>query len=443
MSGKLEKLNIMTTSPVGLIAAHALYKAGIDFVVLEGNNTVAVDVGACLVLLPPGLRILHQLGLLNELRGLASEVILRHTFTRDGYRFKASNVFDECKRNFGTRPLVFHRAELVQSLYDQLPAETKPKVLLGKKVTDIQSTEDIVKVFCDDGSQYEGSMVIGADGVHSRTRHIMRRLALETRPSARWDPETPFTTSYRCMWASFKRPIAPGAAFETQSKDKSIMFVTGNERGWIFLYEKLPQPTNARTTYSEKDLEAMADRFADYPITDSLKVKDVLAERMTAGMSDLQEGTCNNWGWGRIALVGDSIHKVCPNAGVGYQSGIQDVVSLVNNLRRLVTSSGASKNPSVSDLEAMYKTYQAERWDDLAFDASLSAHTARIQAWGNWWYYILGRFLTVPNFADYIMTNMVQTPVWRKRLAFDFLDAEEPFTGRVTWLHPLKNIHSK
>jgi 2-polyprenyl-6-methoxyphenol hydroxylase-like FAD-dependent oxidoreductase len=83
---------------VGLIAAHALYKAGIDFVVLEGNNTVTVDVGACLALLPPGLRILHQLGLLNELRGLASEVILRHTFTRDGYRFKAYNVFDECKR---------------------------------------------------------------------------------------------------------------------------------------------------------------------------------------------------------------------------------------------------------------------------------------------------------------------------------------------------------
>ncbi|KAH0497873.1 hypothetical protein TgHK011_005155 [Trichoderma gracile] len=427
----------------GLVAAHALYKAGIDFVVLEGNSTVSIDVGACLALLPPGLRILHQLGLLNELRDLASEVNLRHTFTRDGYRYKAGNVFDECKKNFGTGPLVFHRAELVQSLYGQLPADARLKFLLCRKVSDIQSTKDEVKVFCDDGSQYEGSMVIGADGVHSRTRQIMRRLALETKPNAPWDTETPFITSYRCMWASFKRPIEPGAAFETQSKDKSIMFVTGKERGWIFLYEKLPEPTTARTTYSEKDIEEMAGRFADFPITDSLKVKDVFAQRMTTGMADIQEGTCNNWGWGRIVLVGDSIHKVCPNAGLGYQSGIQDVVSLVNNLRHLLTSSGASKNPGVSELEAMYKTYQAERWDDLAFDASLSAHTARIHAWENWWYYLLGRVLTVPSFVDYIMTNMVQTPVWKKRLTFDFLDAEEPFTGRVTWLHPLKNIYTK
>lgn len=281
--------------------------------------------------------------------------------------------------SFGTRPLIFHRAELVQSLYDQLPAEVKPKFLLEKKVTDIQSTGTEVKVFCHDGSKYEGSMVMGADGVHSRTRRIMRRLALETKPSAPWDPETPFTTSFRCMWASFNRPIEPGAAFETHSKDKSIVFSTSKERGWIFLYEKLPQPTKERTTYSEKDIEAMASKFADYHITDSLKVKDVFAERMTTGMSDIQEGTCNNRGCGRIVLVGDSIHKMCPNAGLGYQSGIQDVVSFVNNLRRLITSSGVSNNPSVSDLEEMYKTYQAERWDDLAFDTSVSAQTARIQ----------------------------------------------------------------
>lgn len=197
----------------------------------------------------------------------------------------------------------------------------------------------------------------------------------------------------------FQRPIEPGAAFETQSKDKSIMFATGKERGWIFLYEKLPQPTTARTTYGEKDVEAMAGRFADYPLTDSLKVKDVLAERMTTGVSDLQEGIRNNWGWGRIALVGDSIHKFCPNAGLGYcyQSGIQDVVSLVNNLRQLLA---CSSNPSVSELEAMYKTYQAQQWGDLAFDASLSAHTARIRVWANWWYYHLGRVLIAPNFCE-------------------------------------------
>ncbi|PTB69404.1 FAD/NAD(P)-binding domain-containing protein [Trichoderma citrinoviride] len=437
------KVIIVGGGPIGITAAHALHKAGIPFVVLERSSTVARDVGASLVIAPPSLRVLHQVGLLNRLRGLGSELVLRYSFTQDGYKFKACKAFDECKKNFGTRPLVFHRAELVQSLYDQLPAEIKSRVLLGKKVTDIQSTENDVKVLCSDGSQYEGSMVIGADGVHSRTRQIMRLLALEADCHVQWDSETPFTSSYRCLWASFKRPIEPGAAFETQGKDRSVMFVTGKERGWIFLYEKLPKPTTARTSYSEKDIEAMADRFADYPITDSLRVKHVLADRMTSGMSDLQEGICNNWGWGRIALVGDAIHKVCPNAGLGYQSGIQDVVSLVNNLRQLLASPGASRNPSVAELEAMYTSYRAQRWDDLAIDASVSAHATRIQAWASWWYYVLGRYLTVPSFVDYIIANWVQAPVWRKRLAFDFLDAEEPFVGRVAWLHPLKNMYVK
>lgn len=48
-----------------------------------------------------------------------------------------------------------------------------------------------------------------------------------------------------------------------------------------------------------------------------------------------------------------------------------------------------------------------------------------------------------PNFVDYFITYMVQTPVWRKRPVFDFLDAEEPFVGQVTWLYPLKDLYSK
>lgn len=269
----------------------------------------------------------------------------------------------------------------------------------------------------------------------------MRKLAVEADPSVTWDPEVPYTASYRCLWASFKRPTDMGDACETQHKDTSVMYMTGKERGWIFLYEKLPEPTKERTSYTSEDVEAMGNRFAEYPITDNLKVKDVFPDRITGGMSDLQEGICNNWGWGRIVLAGDAIHKVCPNAGLGYQTGLQDVVSLVNNLRQLVVSSEPSMGPSVSALEAMYKSYQSQRWDPLSHDALVSGHITRIHAWANVWYYLLGRIVLVPHFMDYLMNEWLLAPATSKALAFNFVDAEEPFEGQVPWVHPLKNIY--
>ncbi|QYS94606.1 Flavoprotein monooxygenase [Trichoderma simmonsii] len=436
------KVIIVGGGPVGLTAAHALHKAGIDFTVLERSNEIAMDVGASIALGSATLRVLHQLGLLDQLWDLGGEIgSLLKKFTIDGYKFKSGDFLHGMKKSHGLRPVAFHRAELVQSLYDQLPEEVKPNILTRKKVSDIQSGEKKAKVVCDDGSIYEGDLVLGADGVHSQTRKIMRKLALEADPNVNWDPEAPFTATYRCMWASFKRPTAVGDAAETQHKDSSIMYLVGKERGWIFLYEKLPQPTKERTSYTSEDVEAMGNRFAEYPIWDNLKVKDVFPDRMTGGMSDLQEGICSNWGWGRIVLAGDAIHKVCPNAGLGYQTGVQDVVSLVNNLRQLVVSSEPSMGLSVSTLEALYKSYQSQRWDPLSHDAFISGQVTRIHAWANVWYYLLGRIVLVPHFMDNLMNDWVQAPATSKALAFNFLDAEEPFEGQVPWVHPLKNIY--
>ncbi|KAM0450819.1 hypothetical protein ACHAPV_004129 [Trichoderma viride] len=412
-----------------------------EFTVLERSRQIALDVGASLVLAPASLRVLHQLGLLDQLRDTYCEISHKKCFSPDGHLWKDNpNLFVEGKKNHGGVPSSFHRAELVQSLYDQLPEELKPNVLTNKKVNNVQSDENGVKVFCEDGSVYEGDLVLGADGVNSHTRRVMRKLALQANPNAKWDPELPYTSTYRCMWASFPRPTAPGQGFETQTKDKSIMYLSGKDRSWIFLYEKLPEPTKERSFYTDEDVQAMAGRFADFHIDETLTVKDVFAERLTSGMSDLQEGICNNWGWRRIVLAGDSIHKACPNAGLGYQNGIQDVVSLVNHLRELVASSGPSNRPNVSSLEAMYEDYKTERWKPLGHDAVLSARVTRMHAWANFWYYLEARFLMVPNFTDNFRDNWLIAPTTSKARAFNFLDAEEPFSGRVAWAHPLKNV---
>lgn len=68
----------------------------------------------------------------------------------------------------------------LSSLYEQL--EDKSKILLNKKVLSFEHGENEVRVKCQDGSEYVGDLVVGVDGVHSRTRQEMQRIAEEEAP---------------------------------------------------------------------------------------------------------------------------------------------------------------------------------------------------------------------------------------------------------------------
>lgn len=91
------KVIIVGAGPVGLTTAHALSKAGIDFVVLERRQVVVEDVGASLVLAPQSLRIMSQLQLLDELNAISTNLVHATRYTMDGKKFKESWPFEVMK----------------------------------------------------------------------------------------------------------------------------------------------------------------------------------------------------------------------------------------------------------------------------------------------------------------------------------------------------------
>jgi len=84
------KVIVVGGGPVGLTAAHALHLANIDFVVLERNDDVAVDVGASLVLGAQSMRVLQQLGLLDKLLSIGQKLFKNKSFTKEGTKFTDS-----------------------------------------------------------------------------------------------------------------------------------------------------------------------------------------------------------------------------------------------------------------------------------------------------------------------------------------------------------------
>ncbi|EXF81329.1 FAD binding domain-containing protein [Colletotrichum fioriniae PJ7] len=446
MSSGPFKVIIVGGGPSGITAAHALHHAGIDFVVLERRTNIVEDLGASLVLGAQSLRVFHQFGILDSLMEIGGKLYENKGFTVDGHAFKHAETLAILKAHHGVEPVAFHRAHLIEALYDGLPEAAKTKYLTGKKLAGIVSTDTGVTVTCEDGSSYDGSVVIGADGVHSATRRQMRKLAVAEDPSREktWDAVKPFKTLYQCMWASFPRPTETGQSYETSGTDNSVMYITGKDRGWIFLYEKLPEPTTERISFTDEQLDAFAGRFAEWPITDTLKVKDVYKERFNSGGAGLEEGLCEHWSWnGRVVLVGDAAHKFTPNAGLGFNNGVQDVVALCNRLQKFVSGTAneaGGKTPDFSALEVQFEAYRQERRERVEQDLEQSARVTRMHAWASTWDWIMSRYVMSWAFVQQLFITFIVSPNAQKAGVLDFISATEPFEGTYKWLHPLKSI---
>ena len=108
----------------------------------------------------------------------------------------------DIRHSHGMPPLAFHRAQLIRCLFDGLPRQAKSKILTAKHITNIENSDTGVNVSCNDGTSYDGSIVIGADGAHSLTRRIMHRITTSNFPDLDWDPAIPFKSEYSGSFCS-------------------------------------------------------------------------------------------------------------------------------------------------------------------------------------------------------------------------------------------------
>ncbi|KAI1815957.1 hypothetical protein GGS20DRAFT_540890 [Poronia punctata] len=451
---------IIGGGPVGLTAAHSLSKAGIGFVVLERRAAIVEDVGASFVLEPRSLRVLAQLELLSQVLAISSDVEGQSTMTRQGVLYAESPLLGLNKEYLGCKVVAVHRADFLRILYDGL-GESKSSVLTNKRVADIASSEAGVSVFCADGSRYEGSIVVGADGVHSQVRHLMRALALGNSPLAQVNPDEPFLSEYRLLWCSFPRKPSSRVGWDCQTHGRhfSAQHLVAAHRAWAFLYERLDEPTRGQVTYTQEDMVSFAERYGDTPIGPDLRIRDAFRQRERAGMANIEEGIVAYWSWERLVLVGDAAHKMTPIIGQGYNNGVQDVVVLTNELHRLLGSHEGDIayegwrchhpedgkghvvpcQPGMQELASAFRRYQAARIDETTADFQLSARITRLSAWRNPIYWLIDRWLLphLPSWVERILYEKTQAERHGTGQVLTFVKRQEPFTGSHPWKYSM------
>lgn len=459
---------IIGGGPVGLTAAHALLSAGIDFLVLEARPTFTPEEGASLLAYASTQRVWHQLGLRGAMEARACPVDTRSSADHAGNVFRRGSPSPLHRRLFGTEPWNFHRRELVEVLYEKLPAEVREeKLCAGRKVCGVEVDEEGVTVRCEDGRVERGSIVLGVDGVYSKTRSLMRELVLASKEKegggddeGSLPPERPYKAEYRCLWGTCPAPEAsePGSNAESHGPERSIMFMTDRGgRSWFFLYERLGGPARGEgQRYTAEDQEEMAARFSRICLLPGLPFGDIWPTRTACGMADQMEGVLPQGHWhlpaaqgGRVVLAGDAVHRMTPNFGWGFNSGVNDVCALVSLLHAEVM---ASPSPSAAQLDGVFARYAEARCvdDDVADVVRISGVVTRqcayprdrgvIAAAVAW---LLTRVvpLLVPDFDAKIARKLLGKVMRRSRV-LDFLSQyengsaptdEKLFVGEIGW----------
>ncbi|KAJ0159890.1 FAD-dependent urate hydroxylase [Colletotrichum tanaceti] len=394
------KVIIVGGSVTGLTLAHSLHKIGVDFVILEKRPTVTPQEGASVGILPNGARVLDQLGLYGLVEEATAPLGATHIHFPDGFHFR-SLYPKSMLENFGYPVAFLERRRLLEVLYDALP--DKSKVLVDKTVSDIEQCDDDgksagVKVRTVDGHVYEGDLVVGADGVHSRTRSELWRMSSSAGRSedVRMEKDR-MSAEYSCVFGISRGPSGLTAGEQIMRMyDGRTLVVIPSKDDVVFWF--LSRKLDRRYKYSEaprftlEDGTAACAELADAPLADGVRFGDVWKIRQTFNMVVLEENLLRTWSFGRVLCIGDSIHKMTVNLGQGANCAIEDVAILTNLLSQRLWSKRGAK-PSGQELDALLRRFNEIHLSRVSHIYDTSWLIARVHARDGFVRKIIGRYV--------------------------------------------------
>ncbi|KAF9893892.1 hypothetical protein FE257_010062 [Aspergillus nanangensis] len=402
------KVIIVGGSIAGLTLAHCLAQANIDHVVLERRSAISPQEGAFIGIWPNGARVFEQLGIFGDLENQTAPFHRMHLRYPDGFSFTSSlpELVSEC---FGYPIITLDRQRVLQVLHERYPCQSN--IHVNQKVVQVQPFDHGARVLTEDGSVYTGDLIVGADGVHSSIRAEMWRLADATSPGLITDHERKsLTVEYSCVFG-ISSPIPGLESGELVNAYADgccvITFHGADGRVFWFMIEKLPKkyvyPDNPR--FSMGDAEGFCARLAHVPIWRDICVEHLWKNRLFVSMTALEEGLFQTWHFGRVVLLGDSVHKMTPNIGQGANTAVEDAATLASLINKLVLSSSSSSSSSTSDIQNLLQHFQSLRYDRVKRTYEQSCTGARLQTRDDLMKILIGRYI-FPYIGPFVSQSM-------------------------------------
>ncbi|MFD5089841.1 FAD-dependent monooxygenase [Amycolatopsis thailandensis] len=303
----------------GSAAAIALRKAGITAEVYEARHDGGDYSGAALRLPRNGL---------NALRAIDAHDIVADI----SYPVANTELSSGTGRHLGTVsftgnghddvPRTMPRARLARVLRSAA-ADRGAAITMNKRLIAATSRSGSVIATFDDGSTAEGTVLIGADGLHSTTRRL-------TFPSA---PEPHYAGNhlvYGYAPASTAAPPSPDAFHIYWGRKATFGYTTAG--GDIYWYANIasPEPLSPeepRDTSTWRQRLVKLFRRDRTPAVDIIRAATVILPSSTRTLDTLP-----TWHTDQIVLIGDAAHAVPPATEQGAALALEDAVVLAQQL---------------------------------------------------------------------------------------------------------------
>ena len=300
----------------GLAAANALRTFGIEADVFEAAPALG-EIGAAVNSSPQAVKALRAIGVGDRVAAVAYSSPGIYTRNMQTGEYLEFNDRFKAAERYGAPYYSFHRADLLDALASGLDRNA---IHLDHRLTGLEEQSDRTSLTFANGAQVEAEIVIGADGVRSVVRQAL------------YGADNPTYTG-QMVWRSLLNGsdvtdevleptghiqwVGPGChlmAYYIRAK-KLVNIVTQEdtdkwvEEGWSISGD----PDEMRLSFPNPEPRLK-------------KLLSLVTECSKWGL--FTRPLTQNWGRGRIQLIGDAAHAMLPNAGQGACQAFEDAYVL-------------------------------------------------------------------------------------------------------------------
>jgi salicylate hydroxylase len=304
----------------GLSAALQLLHAGFDVHVYEQAPRIT-EIGAGIQISPNASRLLIRLGLRPALdaAGVLPQAVHQRRWD-DGRTLQRAPVGKLVEDTFGAPYYHFHRADLANLLAAALPPE---RVHVGHKLAGLEEKGERVVVRFENGAVVDADVLVGADGIHSKVRHIV------------FGPEKARFTG--CVAWRGLVPAEKVAHLGVEVASHNWMGPDGHVvHYWVsagrFMNVVCITEHGGWTSESWTEKGNVADtmaRYRDWHPT----VRGLIAAFPETYIWALHDRLpLPHWSKGRVTLLGDACHPMLPFMAQGAAQSIEDGAALASIL---------------------------------------------------------------------------------------------------------------
>lgn len=308
----------------GPTMALALERAGIDAEVFEAYDQPADYTGLFLNTASNGLDALRTIGV--EVAESADGFPMPRMVMWSGSGKRLGEVANGVPLTDGTVSVCVRRGLLQKTLRDQA-LDRGISIQYGKRLDAYAVTETGVVARFTDGTEASGDVLIGADGIHSRTRQLI-------------NPDAP-TPRFTGMLSIGGYSRVPGLLATTGTQHfvfgkRAFFGYLVREDGEIYWFANVhrdeePSRRELAEISASQWTRQLIEQFADdMPLIGRI-IENTTGEIGAYPVHDIP--TSPVWHRGPVGLIGDAVHATSPSAGQGASMAIEDAVTLARCLR--------------------------------------------------------------------------------------------------------------